>query len=237
MADATLGLPRYLAGLDIGQQSDPSALAVIERRWQLANGRYEPLLDARHLERIPLRTPYPLMVKGVKERLAHLHEPCELVVDATGVGRAIVDLLRESYTVYDEEHHQRIPLPGRPTILAVTLTAGEHAHQDPEHWDEWYVPKRDVIMALVVALQQRRFRAAQGLSEAETLIKEAQQFQWKVSKAGQDQYGAWREGQHDDLLLAVAIPAWWAEQHKPLARSRAPVMRREPVTGPQAWMG
>ena len=26
-----------------------------------------------------------------------------------------------------------------------------------------------------------------------------------------DSYGAWREGQHDDLVLAVALAVWFAE--------------------------
>jgi hypothetical protein len=31
-------------------------------------------------------------------------------------------------------------------------------------------------------------------------------------QAGRDSYGAWREGTHDDLLLAVALSCWAAEK-------------------------
>jgi hypothetical protein len=37
-------------------------------------------------------------------------------------------------------------------------------------------------------------------------------FQVKISQTGHDSYGAWREGTHDDLLLAVALACWAAEK-------------------------
>ena len=33
----------------------------------------------------------------------------------------------------------------------------------------------------------------------------------KVTPAANEVFGAWREGQHDDLVLAVAIAVWQAE--------------------------
>jgi hypothetical protein len=37
---------------------------------------------------------------------------------------------------------------------------------------------------------------------------------------GHDSYGQWREGQHDDLVLAVALAAWWAETRHGVGRAR-----------------
>jgi hypothetical protein len=206
--------PRFLCGLDVGQMADPSALAILERQMLLgARAELEPRFDARWLERLPLQTSYPAMVEGVRGRLTALQAPAVLVIDATGVGRGVVDMFREGWTTSDPLTQERLTLPGKPTIIAVTLTGAEHARS--ERWDEWFVPKRDIVMAFMMALQQRRFRAAKGLPEAETLFKEGQSFQWKVSKAGNDLYGAWREGQHDDLLLACAIAVWWGERYAP----------------------
>jgi len=50
------------------------------------------------------------------------------------------------------------------------------------------------------------------LPEAHTLLKEMTNFRVKISQAGHDSYGAWREGTHDDLLLAVALACWAAEK-------------------------
>ena len=38
-------------------------------------------------------------------------------------------------------------------------------------------------------------------------------FKRKVSLAGRDTYEAWREGTHDDLVLAAALAEWYAERH------------------------
>jgi hypothetical protein len=207
--------PKFIAGLDVGQVQDPSALTVLERQMRLLYGALEPYFFCRHLERIPLRTPYPKMVHGVRERLDCLGQHCLLVIDATGVGRAVVDLFREGWTDYDPVLHERVMAPGKPAIMGLTLTVGAEARM--ESWDEQYVPKRDVVMAFMLALQQRRFQAASSLAEVPTLLKEAQNFQWKVSKGGDDLYGAWREGQHDDLLLAACIAVWVGEQYAPVS--------------------
>jgi len=212
--------------------ADPTALCVLERQMVLTQGALEPRFDARHLERLPLQTPYPAMVRGVRERLERIGERCALVIDATGVGRGVVDMFRDGWTDYDPVLGERRTLPGKPTIIALTLTSAEQPRA--ERWDDWYVPKRDVVMAFMVALQQRRFRAARGLPEAETLFREGQNFQWRVSKAGNDLYGAWREGQHDDLLLAVAIAIWFGERWAPRALPNQQTQYAQP-TGNPLW--
>jgi hypothetical protein len=52
-------------------------------------------------------------------------------------------------------------------------------------------------------------RVASELPEAETLMNELLNFQVKITAAANDTYGAWREGTHDDLVLAVALTCWW----------------------------
>jgi hypothetical protein len=46
---------------------------------------------------------------------------------------------------------------------------------------------------------------------AEILVRELLNFRVKISDLGHDTYNAWRESEHDDLVLAVAIAAWVAE--------------------------
>lgn len=212
--------PRLLAGLDLGQLSDPTALALAQREMILGPaGRLEPRFLVRFLERVPLRTSYPDVVRGVRKRLTALGEPCSLILDNTGVGKAVADIFKEPVTAEDQEHEALLHPTWRlaRTLLPVqiTLTAGLHAKQ--ESWWEWHVPKREVIMTFSVALQQNRVWVAEALPDAATLLKEAHNFQWKPTKAGNDEYGAWREGQHDDLLLAVAILVWWGEKYCPVS--------------------
>jgi hypothetical protein len=71
-----------IVGVDIGQARDPTALAVLEG------------FAVRWVERMPLGTAYPLVVDRIAA-VARAAGDAPIAVDATGVGRAVVDLLRE----------------------------------------------------------------------------------------------------------------------------------------------
>src|SRR5882762_6644091 len=93
--------PRFLIGLDLGKSHDPTAIAILERKELI--GEWDPVMYAhkrmvamqlRYLERIPLGTSYPDVVKHVEHiaRSADLRKQCYLMVDATGVGPPVVGL-------------------------------------------------------------------------------------------------------------------------------------------------
>lgn len=185
----------YLLGLDLGQAQDFTALAIIQRFPES-----EPAMYAvRHLRRWRLRTPYTEIVSDVG---GLLHQPplqgatAALLVDATGVGAAVLDLFRAATLGADQ-------------LIAVTITGGADAQQQER--SAWRVPKRDLVGAVQVLLQNQRLKIAAALPEAETLLKELEAFRVRISPAGHDSYGAWRDGEHDDLVLAVALATWWGE--------------------------
>ena len=62
------------------------------------------------------------------------------------------------------------------------------------------------------------------VTESETLVKELGNIRIKVSLAGHDTYGAWREGEHDDLVLAAALACWRAFKKAP-----PPMWGRNPI--------
>ena len=116
---------RYFVGLDLGQKHDFSALAVLDRvetkgewdPWQMAY-RKDITLRLRHLERVPLGTPYPDIVRRVRDvgQSSALGGQYELVVDATGVGAPVVDMLYQA----------RLPCRVSP----VTVTGGRAGDPD-----------------------------------------------------------------------------------------------------------
>lgn len=202
---------RCYVGLDLGQAQDYTALAILEQ-----SDDDPPVYRARHLERFRLGTSYPDIVARVAaimadRRLVRLHattrsEPMPdgrprllaeakplLVVDATGVGRAVVDQLEAAGM-----------LP-----IRVTISGGSTVHRNGR---ECTVPKRDLVGILQVVLQADRLHVAEALPEAGTLIKELMAFRVKINSHAHDSYGAWRDGEHDDLVLAVAMAAWYAER-------------------------
>ena len=120
----------------------------------------------------------------------------DLVVDATGVGAAVVGMLGEAGLWYK----------------GVLITAGD---KELEEGNTYRVPKRDLIAAPQVLLQRRELKIAAELPEAKTLIAELQTFSYSITCSGNDTYAAWREGGHDDLVLAVALAVWALQKTPP----------------------
>jgi hypothetical protein len=159
---------------------------------------------ARHLERLPTGTPYPAQVKSIKELhdLLKLQEgkTPKMVVDQTGVGRPVVDMLRAVGLA----------------PAAVSITGGDSVTQDGR---DYRVPKRDLVSVVQVLLQAERLKIARALPEAQTLTSELLAFKVSISLSGHDSYGndkgEWRENPHDDLVLAVALACWLGENPGP----------------------
>jgi len=197
----------YFVGVDFGQSRDYTAIAVMERTELVGEfdgavwaRRKTAALRLRFLERIALGTPYPEVVERVVKvtRDRKLAGRCHLAVDGTGVGRPVVDLLRRA---------------GPEAVLQpVTITGGQ-----VETTEQGFhrVPKRDLIIGLQVLLQRGELQIAKGLGYAEKLVEEMMAMEVRVSAAGNEQYAAWREGTHDDLVFAVALAYWSAEKAFP----------------------
>jgi hypothetical protein len=89
----------------------------------------------------------------------------------------------------------------------VTITAGDGETHTP---DGYRVAKLRLVSRLQASLHSGQLRIAPGLKEAKTLAMELQDFRATYAESGTARFGA-REGAHDDLVLAVAIAAWYAE--------------------------
>ncbi|HEY7309267.1 MAG TPA: hypothetical protein VH643_07930 [Gemmataceae bacterium] len=187
----------YVLGLDLGQTSDFTALAVLERH-PAETAEQKPDYALRHLRRFPLGTAYTEIVPavGAVRRNEPLRE-APLIVDQTGVGRAVVDMLRHSAC----------------GAIPVTITGGHATTVTAD--GSYHVPKKELITALQVVMQGRRLQIARSLPEAATLVRELQNFQVKITAAANETFGVWRDGQHDDLVLAVGLACWWSERVPP----------------------
>jgi hypothetical protein len=183
-----MGVTRILAGLDLGQRNDWTALGVLEED-------ADRVLTLVALERVRHK-PYTELAQLVADTMAAL-PGAHLLVDATGVGRPVTDLLTTL-----KVPHTRISIHGGSA--ETRLDDGTLS-----------VPKRDLIAALVVGFEGRTLRIASGLAHAGSLEAEAAAFRVKISASGHDAYNARGDSEHDDLLLAVALPVWWSRRHPP----------------------
>jgi hypothetical protein len=157
----------------------------------------------RHLERFELHTRYPEIVEHVKRLL--LREPfrrrmryTSLLVDRTGVGAGVLDSFHE---------HGVNP-------IGVTIHGGSAVTED-QLTRSYRVPKRDLVSAVQLRLQNGSLKIAPELALADTLKKELLGFSVKVDpRTAHDSYEHWREGDHDDLVLATALAAWYREYER-----------------------
>ena len=182
----------------------PSALLPVQRdlfrQRNYRGGRpTRPPLLVRHLERVRGRA-YPQVVAGIVALLQRppLSElPLALLVDAGGVGLAVLDLLRAAGL--------------QP--YSILATGGDRVGVAAP--DDLRVPKRELVAAAQICLAEGRLRIAAGLPHAPTLVQELTDYRVAISQAGHDSYSA-REGAHDDLVFAAAMACWyrdWNSQH------------------------
>jgi hypothetical protein len=223
----------YTVSLDLGQSRDYSALSVIEQSvffsaamleenpwpgidvgWNSPAGMTErrlkaafnqpgdswpekPPLAVRHLHRYPLGTSYPSIVcdvAGLMRTLSGGAVSASLVIDLTGTGRPVFDMFREAGL--------------RP--IGISIHGGGSTTRDSHGWR---VPKRDLVSVVSTGLQTRRLQIAAELPLAGVLVKELLAFKVTINpQTSHDSYSAWRESDHDDLVLSVAMGCWYRDR-------------------------
>ena len=201
-------------GLDLGQRRDHSALAIVERRVKVASRmdyakwrqteevEAEPLV-VRHLERMELGTQYFGVAQRVKEVVEWpgLAGRKILAVDATGVGMPVVEMLAE----------QRMGCELRPVVM----TGGMGQSTDGVMW---HVAKVDLMAGLREALERGELKFAGEVAEGERLVEEMMSVTVGIRQTGRERVGADGCGEHDDLVIAVALACWAARQGKPMEK-------------------
>ena len=99
------------------------------------------------------------------------------------------------------------PLGDSVECYAVTITSGRAV--TPIMRYDWHVAKIQLVGAIRAALESQRLKVPPGLEHADTLKRELQDFKVKITDAANETFSA-REGAHDDLVLATALPIWLA---------------------------
>jgi hypothetical protein len=186
-------------GLDVGPPGQPTGFAIIESpALEQAPSQYEYHL--RHIERFAPGTPYTNIIRTVAERVSAAGvKSSPIAVDLTGVGRPFLEQCWKARAGLN--------------VKAISVTAGLGVQKAED--GTTLVPKRDLVMVLQLALQGRRLKIAPGLPHANLLTAELGNFRLRSVPLGDAAPIEWRDGQHDDLVFAVALAVWFAEKHPP----------------------
>ncbi len=198
----------YVIGLDLGALRDYTALALLERVGLSEEFPSGGLV--RHLERFPRGTPYPEIVAAVRGMLAYeplcprfrqarghgalARSPAPLVVDNTGVGQAVVDMMFAEGL--------------RP--IRVTIHGGLAERCTGQY--QYYVPKRDLLTGLLIAFQQGSLLLAPELETTEHLQEELQCVTHRLiaESGGAFDHTPGANDGHADLVMALALAYWYA---------------------------
>jgi hypothetical protein len=201
---------RLVIGVDVGQASDPTAVCVVENAtWRLSrntearlrapNGkpRYgyaealaevpKPEYRIRHLERLQLGMPYPAQAQYLVAMITRI-PGASVYLDATGVGRPVSDLFRQSGLGH----------------TAVLITGGREVTNTRGFVG---VPKLELISRLQATLHAGELKIASKIPDAQALVRELQEFRASWSESGNLMFNA-RQGAHDDLVIAAALAVW-----------------------------
>lgn len=200
---------RYVVGVDLGQKFDYTAITVLRQHLgedgrKTYDGIYLDRWRGRNYEdTAPALQKLTSLLQAATQReyqeagLVNQPDlPIRTAVDYTGVGLGVVDVLR----------NRGIRCTG------ITITSGNQVNRSNKNYR---VPKKDLVTQVELLLESRRLTIAGELPLADVLVAELDNFKSKTNlDTGHDSYGAgaeWREGNHDDLVLATAIAGWYGE--------------------------
>ncbi len=211
-------MDNFVMGLDLGQSQDFTAISIIECIPPESGKAEETRYHLRHLERPPLGTLYPAIVERVKQLLdtPPLGPRTTLVADQTGCGRPVIDMFRVAGL--------------KP--YAITIHGGDTITYEGR---AARVPKRDLIGQLVALFQSGHFKMASTLPLAPVIKDELLNFKMKINIAtGADTFESWRERDHDDCVLSIALATWKAQRDR---RQAAPKVAPAAMYSPSKHRG
>ena len=199
--------PHFLIAVTVGVGIQPTAIAVVEQevlkddRWHEETG----VLRLKHLERMELSASYPDIVARISMLLETPEikdgERCggaQVVLDVTGSGRAIVGLFERAEI--------------KPVVVTIT---GAGVREEQIKFNDWRVPKVELVGALRVVYETRRLKMAKDIALLPTLVNEIRDFKMRPPRIDPSAPETWRDGQFDDLVFAVALAVWRADRHVP----------------------
>ena len=191
---------RFILSADMGGRRDYTAVVIIAYNELMAR----PVYTVTYLHRFPLGTSSVAVVDHLVQlvKTYPLREDVTVVVDATGAGGSVLDLMMRA---------------GLDPI-GIKIHGGQSVSRDD--FDGCYrTPKRDLVGVVDYLLPQApepvRIEIPARLPQSKVLLAELETFRAKITlDTGHTTFEAWRERDHDDYVLALACALWVAEHHQ-----------------------
>jgi len=202
---------------DIGRLQDYTAISVVQVKfykakvvagalpeWSFDPRDVIPVFEVPLLERF--QAPYRQTLTRLQEIFdfpqLFLNER-EIIIDATGIGDAVLEMAYEM----DMD------------VTPIVITGGDQARYGDERF---YVPRKELVDALVVAFQSRRIRVSPDLDDRLTAQLETEMNNLQIKRSpttARETYEAISDLKHDDMAMSLAMGIWRAMQdhHREIA--------------------
>lgn len=191
----------YMISLDPAQLHDYSALAVIEcTPGENSNSSVYRLVSLKRRQHLPYTEIVSwskkvfLNPKFRKNAQENVTSPA-FILDVGGVGKAIQDML----TAEDVKS------------IGIQLTGGDAVSRED---DLYRVSKSFVVGKFLAAWDSVRVLMPSNASFLGIFQNELRAFKGEMSAQGRARFEA-EQGEHDDLVMAVAQAVWYGEQYEP----------------------
>jgi hypothetical protein len=193
----------FLIGLSVSQGA-PSGVAVLERYKPPPSpgGRSVATYRCRYLRRwLPPETAYPVLLSALSVMLRGVLVNSDLIVEAGASIKPVVAMLRK---------HQ-LPAMIRPVEVKVSA-------EDAYVGEAWKVGKGSLIETTRQVLQESRLSFDEHMPAevrastppVRAVYQALLTYPFDRAPAANEAFAA-REGEYDDLVLAVALACWFGE--------------------------
>ena len=207
----------YLILVDPGKKRDPTAIMVMRDNFTILDGspragipdKMQHGYEIVHIDKI-IDTRFTEVCRIIAKITEHrqIKNNYELIVDGTGIGEVVIDILRESFLT---------PVPivftGSGQVREVFSSFGKvfgNGFTGAQVLKEIHVPKEDLVSAGQNIVQQGRLSIAPGLQFEEDFKRQLLMFRGKVNEKTRNvSYNANTEEDHDDLVVCFLMGAWW----------------------------
>ncbi|OPY45891.1 MAG: hypothetical protein A4E47_00803 [Methanosaeta sp. PtaU1.Bin028] len=183
----------FILALDPAQLRDWSALAAVDMQYRPEEKRFGyDLVAMGRKQGLPYDQIVDWVVRTLKKPEFRRDQPPEFLLDATGVGVAVRDMLAAKGV----------------RMKAVTITSGETCtRQGPIY----HVGKARMIGTFLGAFDAGKVRINPSMPIWPHLEKEMLGFRAEMSSQGRAKFEA-EQGENDDMLFALAMAVWFGEE-------------------------
>ena len=188
----------YIISLDPAKLRDWSAISVLKMHMVKAKRRFEyDLVALNRKQKLPYDHPTEPSIASwavtvYKNQKFWEKEPPKFILDATGVGAAVADILKAK---------------GLP-VKEITITAGNNATRSG---NKVHVGKPRLIGKFLGAFDAGKLHINPAMPILPLLEKEMLGFRAELSAQGNTKFEA-EEGENDDMLMSLAQAVWYGEE-------------------------